>query len=137
MIVLPDTELLVLEALRSYLPGEGTYHVEVPNDWNQKLPYAVATKIPGGKSEDPRFIEHAFFSVHTVASTRKTSSNFARKIQGALFQAARDKFHTSEGVVSWMQVTKGPVPVRDGLVGKHPDAYMFDATYNMKFSVPT
>lgn len=134
---LPDDEALVLEALRTYVSTPATFHVEVPTDWNKKLPYGVVAKVPGGKSQDPRFIGHALFSVQAVATARKAASDLAREMLAALLQARIDSFGNDEGFIAHFQVTKEPVPVRDGLVGKHPDSFMFDATYTIWFGVRT
>jgi hypothetical protein len=134
---LPDDEALVLEALRNYVTIPATFHVEVPTDWNKKMPYGVISKVPGGKSQDPRFIGHGLFSAQAVATTRKAASDLAREMLRAMVEARVHSFGNAEGFITHFQVTKEPVPVRDGLVGKHPDSYMFDATYNIWFGVRT
>ena len=134
--VLPDVEKLVLEALRFYLPTQATFHVTPPDEWSDLLPYGVSVCV-AGKAEDPRFLDQGLFSVQAVAATREAASLLARQEQGALFQAAQDKFHTAEGVISGFHVTKRPVPVRDGLIGKHSGSFMFDATYTLWFGVNT
>lgn len=125
---LPDSEALVLDAFRFYVPGV-EFGVAPLADWNKLMPFVVVYKV-GGKTLNPP-VDHSILSVSAFAGTRKQASVVARQVQSALYQAARDGFHSSEGVISAVQTIKAPVPIRDGLSGKHPDSFMFDATYDM------
>jgi hypothetical protein len=107
------------------------FGVTPPLNWTDKLPYCVVQRVDGGKAPDPRFIDQAILSVSVFSTDRKLSSVLARKVQAALFQAYQDQYVTSEGHIAWFQTTKSPVPVRDGLSGKHDDTWLFDATYTI------
>jgi len=125
----PDIEALALDVLRHYMPGEAEYVVSPQRDWNAKLPSVVVTRT-GGVTRDPR-VDHAVISVNVFHSTRKGASDLARRVQVKFFQAARDGFFSDEGVWSAFETIKSPVPERDGLSGKHPNSFMFDATYDV------
>jgi hypothetical protein len=129
MNILPDSETLALEIARHYVP-EMQFGVTPLENWDDKLPFGVIARV-GGKSPDPRYVDQALLSVMVFAETRKQASDLARKVQAAFLQAYQDQYLTSVGHISWFQVTKGPVPVRDGLSGKHANTWMFDATYTV------
>jgi hypothetical protein len=125
---LPDTEALALDAMRHYVP-EASYGVAPPQDWSSLMPFVVISKV-GGKTLEPP-VDHSILSVSVFAGTRKQASTVARRVQSALYQAARDGFSTADGAIAAVNTIKGPIPIRDGLSGKHADSFMFDATYNM------
>lgn len=126
---LPDTEALALDVLNHYLPGEARYVVDPQTDWSKLMPFVWVVRV-GGVTVNYR-VDHAILSVTTVAATRKEASVLARRVQSAFYQASRDSFFSDEGVVSYFETIKGPQPDRDGLTGKHPDTFNFDATYDL------
>jgi len=126
---LPDSEALALDLLNHYLPGEADYVVSPPHNWNKKMPFVWVARV-GGPTVNER-VDYAVLSVSTVAKTRKEASDLARRVQGAFYLARRENFFSDEGVVSYFETIKGPQPDRDGLTGKHPDSFLFDATYDL------
>ncbi|QFG25448.1 hypothetical protein [Actinomadura sp. WMMB 499] len=126
---LPDTEALALDLLNYYLPGEANFRTTAPNDWSKALPLVWVART-SGRTVDYR-VDHAILSVSVVASTRKAASDLARRVQSAFYQARRDNYFSEEGVVSNFETIKGPQLDRDGLTGKHPDSFNFDATYDL------
>lgn len=126
---LPDTEALTLDALRFYLGGSGAgFGVAPPHDWNLALPFAVVYRVGGTSSWA---VDHSIISVSTFCAERRAASKLARDIQTALFRAAFENFSSDEGVISKFETIKSPVPVRDGLSGKHAGSFMFDATHEV------
>ncbi|MEU9871107.1 hypothetical protein AB0C87_24970 [Actinomadura sp. NPDC048021] len=126
---LPDSEALALDLLNFYLPGEATFTVTAPNDWSKAMPIVWVVNV-GGSTINHR-VDHAVLSVSTVASHRKVASVLARRVQSAFFQARKDNFFSDNGVLSEFETIKGPQLDRDGLTGKHPDSFNFDATYDV------
>lgn len=126
---IPDTEALVLDALRHYLASSGAeFGVAPPANWNLAMPYVVSYRAGGTSGW---VVDHSIMSVSVFASTRKAASKLARDIQSALFRAGYDNFSSDEGVISKFETIKNPVPEHDGLSGKHADSFMFDATYDV------
>lgn len=134
----PDSEKMVIAALREYLVAETVLVVgDVPKDWDDDMPVIVVHRTSGaserGNQENHR-IDHGVFSVMVFASTKSAASLLARKASRALHQAVLDRWElagSDGGVLTKFQEIKGPVHVYDGVTGKHPTAAMYDATYSL------
>ncbi len=134
----PDSELMVITALREYLVGEVVQVVgDVPRKWDEDMPTIVVMRTAGaserGKQENHR-IDHGIFSVSVFAASKMQASQLARKASRALHQAVLDRWELAGadgGVFTKFQEIKGPVHVYDGVTGKHSTAAMYDATYSL------
>ncbi|MEV4441157.1 hypothetical protein AB0K09_19480 [Streptomyces sp. NPDC049577] len=130
MYVLPDSEALVLDALRAYLPAGTEVRVAVPQHWAGVLPLVVARRV-GGKARDPRFIDSGMFTVEALAGTRPAASLLARQARGALLAACRDQHRGPDGYLSRFTEVTGPFPTGDALTAGNPEVYRFTATYQL------
>ncbi|MCC3773485.1 hypothetical protein [Streptomyces sp. UNOB3_S3] len=128
--VLPDTEALVLHALRAYLPTGTAVRVAMPQHWAGLLPLVVARRV-GGKARDPRFIDSGMFTVEALAASRPAASLLARQARGALLAACRDQHRGSDGYLSRFIEVTGPFMTGDALTAGHPGACRFTATYQL------
>ncbi|WP_433332530.1 hypothetical protein [Spirillospora sp. CA-294931] len=126
---LPDMEVLALDLLNHYMPGEAAYVVTPQADWSKAMPFVWVVRV-GGTTVSP-VVDHAILSVTVIAAQRKQASDLSRRVLESFYRASMDSFFSDEGVVSSFEVIKSPQPDRDGLTGKHPGSFNFDATYDL------
>lgn len=104
--ILPDTENLVLLALRAGLPDVRAA-VDTPADWDVASPLVVSNRV-GGSAADPRFVDRATMNIEVWHPERREASRLARQIRQILFDACQAKLSDAEGSLASFREVIGP-----------------------------
>lgn len=124
---MPDGEKMTIALLKSKLPGV-TVVTTPPPDWHQQLPMVVAYRISGTEVVAGYLEEHSI-SLSCIHQSKEQATDLANTALRALHEGCRDGFTLAgEGAFTRYRPGNGPVPVPDGLTGKHSD------TRNMRCS---
>ncbi|WP_406206843.1 hypothetical protein OH807_33630 [Kitasatospora sp. NBC_01560] len=129
--LMPDSERIVMEALRTALPGYRCA-VYLPTDWQLSLREAgglVIARRVGGVMRDKRFIDEGMFTVQTYATARADASLLARRARAALVRLTRDQWGNTDGYLSHFREATGPFMTTDPMTEAQPDFYRFSANY--------
>lgn len=142
----PDSELMLIECLKDYFQQEpmatdypfleSKVFTQPPKEWNAQKPLVIAHRVGGrsGRTTGQHRLDNPIYSVSVFAKTRFQAGKLARQISRILHQAVLDRWELAGpdgGVFTKYQEIMGPKHEYDGLTGKHSDAAMFDATYQM------
>lgn len=86
---------------------------------------------PGGSSANPKRFLTCYFEVEAFASSRGAASSLARQVENVLDQACAECFRAEGAYMFRFREVNAPAQVYDGLSSKHPDAVMFQGTYQI------
>ncbi|MFD4397856.1 hypothetical protein [Kitasatospora sp. NPDC058478] len=129
--LMPDSERIVLDALRTTLPGIRCA-VYLPTDWQFALRESgglVIARRVGGVMRDKRHIDEGMFVVQTYATSRAGASLLARRARAGLVRLTFEQFGTSDGYLSRFREATGPIMTTDPMTEAQPDFYRFSANY--------
>ncbi|MFJ2775695.1 hypothetical protein [Kitasatospora sp. NPDC087315] len=129
--LMPDSERIVLEALRTVFPGVRCA-VYLPTDWQLALREAgglVIARRVGGTMKDKRFIDEGMFVVQTYATSRAGASLLARRARAGLVRLCFEQFGNADGYLSRFREATGPIMTTDPMTEAQPDFYRFSANY--------
>ncbi|WP_158844789.1 hypothetical protein [Streptomyces sp. NRRL WC-3742] len=129
--LMPDSERIVLDALRAALPGIRCA-VYLPTDWQPALRAAgglVIARRVGGVMKDKRYVDEGMFTVQTYATTRADASLLARRARAGLVRLTFEQFGNAEGYLSHFREATGPFMTTDPMTEAQPDFYRFSANY--------
>lgn len=128
---LPDADMLVLEVIRGYLPGQQVGNV-IPADLANRLPYVTAIRVSGPPLH-PRFAGGPTVDVQTWASTRRGAADLAESVRVAFYEAWRSQtVYPSGAWVAFQRCLSEPAEIRatDSLATPQ-DLYRFQASYRL------
>ncbi|MFJ1756010.1 hypothetical protein [Kitasatospora sp. NPDC088134] len=129
--LMPDSERIVLEALRTVLP-EHRCAVYLPTDWQlalRKTGGLVIARRVGGVMKDKRFIDEGMFTVQTYATSRADASLLARRARAGLVRLTFEQFGNADGYLSRFREATGPFMTTDPMTEAQTGFYRFSANY--------
>ncbi|MFI1521660.1 hypothetical protein [Kitasatospora cineracea] len=129
--LMPDSERIVLEALRAVLPGIRCA-VYLPTDWQPALRASgglVIARRVGGVMRDKRYVDEGMFVVQTYATSRADASLLARRARAGLVRLCFEQFGNTEGYLSRFREATGPFATTDPMTEAQPEFYRFSANY--------
>lgn len=136
--LLPDSEAIILEALRQYVPEvAGTlvkYVVKMPDEWYHQLPLVMVRRT-AGTAENSSYLDQAVFTVHTFGSDRREASLLSRMVRKGLVDASKVPFtsQTEGGSMFHFREIGGPFYSAGNDNVHHPDVHRFVASYQLMF----
>lgn len=136
--LLPDSEAIILEALRTLLPDLNgtpiTYVVKMPDEWYHMLP-VVMVRRTAGTAEDSSYLDEAVFTTHVFGSDRRTASLLSRMVRKTLLDASRMPYvsATEGGSMFRFREIGGPFYSAGNDNVHHPDVFRFVASYQLMF----
>ncbi|MBO1414462.1 hypothetical protein [Streptomyces sp. FH025] len=129
--LMPDSERIVLEALRTVLPGVRCA-VYLPTDWQLALRETgglVIARRVGGTMKDKRYVDEGMFVVQTYAAARADASLLARRARAGLVRLTFEQWGNTDGYLSRFREATGPFMTTDPMTEAQTDSYRFSANY--------
>lgn len=136
--LLPDSEGIILEALREYVPDVAgvpvLYTVKLPDEWYHQLPLVLVRRT-AGTAENASYLDQAVFTVHCYGRTRREGSLLSRTVRKGLVDAARKPFVSAieGGTMYRFREIGGPFHSAGNDNVHHPDVFRFVSSYHLMF----
>lgn len=129
--LMPDSERIVLEALRTVLP-EHRCAVYLPTDWQlalRKTGGLVITRRVGGVMRDKRYVDEGMFVVQTYATSRADASLLARRARAGLVRLTFEQWGNTDGYLSRFREATGPFATTDPMTEAQTEFFRFSGNY--------
>lgn len=133
---MPDVELLVLDALRSYLPVP--VYVLPPDDWADQMPMVVIGWRGGASNNWPERLQVNDLEIKCFGKTRKEATDLYRQVDKSMRQACIDHFNNRglpnadpPGVMCHVKVVSPHGIEFEGLTSKHPDSALVEGVFRV------
>ncbi|WP_424216349.1 hypothetical protein ACN20G_29875 (plasmid) [Streptomyces sp. BI20] len=131
MVILPDSEFIVIKALQGYHPET---FFRIPADLHKRIARGetvLAVYKTGGKAPATEFLDNGMFTVQTFSASRREASRVARHVRAWLRELCRNQtLIEGEGFLAHFRELSGPMPVtNDELSSNQPELFRFVATY--------
>jgi hypothetical protein len=136
--LLPDSEAIILEALREYVPDVAgkpiKYVVKMPDEWYHQIPIVMVRRT-AGTAEHSSYLDQAVFTIHCFGNDRREASLLSRMVRKGLVDAARKPFVSvaESGSLFHFREIGGPFYSAGNDNVHHPDVFRFVASYQLMF----
>jgi len=136
--VLPDPELLVIDALRHYMGGLERIYTVPPVDWADEMPFIAVGWRGGMPSQWPERLQITDLELKAFAIERRQGSEIYQRMKAALFEAALKRFSNKglpgvekPGVLTYVREISPAGIEYEGLTSKHPDSCLFRGIFRV------
>lgn len=131
---MPDSEMMTTTLLKEQLPANVTVTTTPPVNWAtaaQTGGLVVVYRISGDENV-PGYLETSQISFTCFHETKRDAKDLANLVLKIVHEACRDGYSVpGEGAFTHYRPGSGPVPIPDGLSGKHSDTRMQRCNANL------
>jgi hypothetical protein len=139
---MPDIELLVIDAIRHYIPGVNVF-LSPPTDWADLMPFISVKWTGGSPTRWPERIQVSDVEVKVFATERREGSGLFHKVEQAYETACMDRFTNRglpgvevPGILTYVRYVSPAGLQYEGLTSKHSDSCLYSGIFRTT-SAPT
>lgn len=134
-LVMPDVELLVVDALRHYL-GHDRVWVSPPEDWADQMPMVAVGWRGGAPNSRPERLQVNDLELKAFGRSRKEATDLYRSMDMYMRQACLDHYTNKgkadpPGVMCHVTVISPHGIEFEGLTAKHPDSALIEGVFRV------